>query len=157
MSWPHSLTDIEAALITAYLSALTTPAATFTPVPVRRTWRDQANKASYPAYLVHVVPADYEAENNLATGPLYRAYVEVSSQTHTDDQPPASGSTPVAGDPTGATCRKMHAAARAQILGSVPTITGATLLQARMQSSNDGSDGPVNHLSFSVLHVLQLT
>ena len=157
MSWPHSLTDIETPLVTAYATALATPAATFDPAPAVRTWRDQTNQAIYPAYLLHVTPADAEPENTETTGPLYRAYVEVASQTHADEQPPASGSTPVAGDPTGAICRAMHAAARAQIAGSIPTISGATLLDARLQSPVDGTEGPVNHRSFTVLHILQLT
>lgn len=157
MSWPHSLIDIETALVNAYKTALATPAATFDPAPVVRTWRDQTNQAAYPAYLVHVVPADAEPQNTETTGPLYRAYVEVSCETHADEQPPASGSTAVAGDPSGATCRAMLAAARAQVAGTPPTITGATLLDARVQSPVDGTDGPVNHLSFTMLHVLQLT
>jgi len=155
MSWPYSNKNPEATLLTALKAAATTAAATLSPAPAVRTWRDQSVQAIYPAYLVHVMPADWESENNIPAGPLHVLRGTVACQTHTDEQPPSTGTTPVAGDTDATLARSMLAAVRAQLLGTGITITGATILRTESTTS-DTSDGPINHLSLTLTYTLQL-
>jgi len=149
-------TNIEADILTAWLATLTTVAAGLSPVPVVRSWRDQTAHADYPALLCHVTPGVPDEENTALDAPLWTVLVNVAAVTHTEQTPPASGSTQVAADPTGVTCVSFFAAARAAILAGIPAVSGMSVLNARIDDSQDIGEGPVNMRTFRVQLVIQI-
>lgn len=157
MSYGYTLTDPESAFLAAYVAQLEALAATLANTPEVRQWRDGSQHQTYPAFLVHVALAIPSAENNGVGGPLYDVLITIAAETHIDEQPPASGTTPVAGDPDGEDCRTMIAEARANIAGSPPVIANAEELQTRIMDPEDTSEGAINHMGFTVRETVQLT